>query len=523
MEHCVYLAVCVGVFAATIYLALTLAAKYMEFHHHTREPPLVKPVIPLLGHAIGIARQGPKYFQSTSTKTSAPIYTLKFLTNNVYVVTSPNLVNTVSKNTRALSFNPFIAEVAIRLTHCSEEARAIIEHNIDGSEGRDSYVLEIHDHAVVALAPGPQVERLNLLILQDCWTYFLKPFEDSTSGSRIGLHATIRHMITVSSTNAIYGPENPVSTNPRIEKAFWDFDANLDMLLMNIYPALTARKGNKARKLLTLAFRDYFDSGVMGRSSYLTEGRHSIAKKHNFSDIDVARVEVGNMIGILVNTVPTLFYLLLHIFSDDSLLVAIRREIIESAIRKSDDANKKPCLILSAVRSHCMLLHSTFQETLRSYSEGATVRLVCEDTMLDGQYLLKKGSILQMPNSVIHRDKIVWGDTSFQPRRFMKQDNTEKKPDVSGTTSAGAYRPFGGGATLCPGRHLATNEIMGLAALIVWRFDMEPVGGKGWVFPKPKQDSVVEAVFPPSHDIDVLIRKRDIQEGLPEEWDIATE
>lgn len=36
-----------------------------------------------------------------------------------------------------------------------------------------------------------------------------------------------------------------------------------------------------------------------------------------------------------------------------------------------------------------------------------------------------------------------------------------------------ALRPFGGGTTLCPGRHFATNEIMGGLAALMLRLEME--------------------------------------------------
>jgi cytochrome P450 len=36
-----------------------------------------------------------------------------------------------------------------------------------------------------------------------------------------------------------------------------------------------------------------------------------------------------------------------------------------------------------------------------------------------------------------------------------------------------ALRPFGGGTTLCPGRHFATNEIMGGLAALLLRLEIE--------------------------------------------------
>lgn len=501
-----------------IFLTLWLASKYFESEHDPREPPLVEPTLPLLGHVVGMARHGPKYFQNTNRKAASPIHALQLFSTKIYVATSPLMVNLVSKNTKSLSFNPFIAEVAIRLTHCSMQAREIIERNIDGKEGKESYVLEIHDHQIKALAPGPEIERLNLMIIRGAWAIIFQYFRGGDSAPGINLFTMLRHVLTISSTDALYGCHNPVSKDPGLEQAFWDFDANLNGLLVNVYPSLTARKGHKARSRLVAAFLDFFKTDFIGHSSYLTEGRYKIATKHGLCDQDAARTEVGNLVGILVNTVPTLFYLLLHIFCDENLLIMLRREILENAVRTENLETGKTFLVVSALLDRCNLLNSVLQETLRTYSEGATVRLVCEDTFLNDQFLLKKGSILQMPNSVIHRSQSVWGNTSFQPDRFLKHDD-ERGKDLrpSGSTLSGAYRPFGGGSTLCPGRHLATNTLLGLTALLIWRLSIEPMNEKGWVIPEPKQASAVEAVFPPSQDIDVRLNKRD---GIADDWDV---
>ena len=43
-----------------------------------------------------------------------------------------------------------------------------------------------------------------------------------------------------------------------------------------------------------------------------------------------------------------------------------------------------------------------------------------------------------------------------------------------------AYRGFGGGANLCPGRHFEHGEVLGLAAVLLMAFGMSPVDGTAW-------------------------------------------
>lgn len=67
-----------------------------------------------------------------------------------------------------------------------------------------------------------------------------------------------------------------------------------------------------------------------------------------------------------------------------------------------------------------------------------------------------------------------------------------------------AFCGFGGGTTLCPGRHLVTTEILAFVALIIVRFDIEPVDDK-WVAPTTNNVSAHATVPPYDHDIRVRV------------------
>ena len=69
------------------------------------------------------------------------------------------------------------------------------------------------------------------------------------------------------------------------------------------------------------------------------------------------------------------------------------------------------------------LLASLVQETLRIHSANASRRVVLKDTMLEGQYLLKKDLSLLMPSDELHNNASVWGTSfkEFDPRHFMQK------------------------------------------------------------------------------------------------------
>ena len=220
------------------------------------------------------------------------------------------------------------------------------------------------------------------------------------------------------------------------------------------------------------------------------------------------------LLGILANTIPATFYILVHVLSDPRLLQEIREEIETTSLQYKVGDERTRYLRILTMRERCVLLHSTWQETLRVHALGSSARYVREDIVLQDQYLLKKGMVVQMPMAVMHSDPLAWGIDvrDFQPRRFLKLSNSVKDSKTSST----AYRPFGGGSSLCPGRHFVTLEAMALTASFILKFDVTPVDG-GWKIPAQKQESMATNVFPPEEDIRLEIRERQGYEGV--NWD----
>jgi hypothetical protein len=150
-----------------------------------------------------------------SAKCKLPIYTLNMLNGKVYVVTSPNLVSAVNRNSKVLAFNPFIAQLGKRITGHDEATSQIVQHNLNGENG-SGYVIEVHDGIVAALAPGENLEHMTGIMLREASTYLNK-----LKDQEIDLFSWTRETVTMCSTRAIYGPQNPFNSNPELVTAFW--------------------------------------------------------------------------------------------------------------------------------------------------------------------------------------------------------------------------------------------------------------------------------------------------------------
>ncbi|MCJ1418796.1 hypothetical protein MMC32_005147 [Xylographa parallela] len=422
------------------------------------------------------------------------------LNGKVYVVTSPDLIAAVNRNSKSLAFNPFIAQLGKRITGHDEATSRIVQHNLNGEHG-PGYVTEVHDGIVAALIPGTNLENMTEQYIREV----IARLDRLETDKDIKLFAWTRDLVTLCSTRAIYGPENPFDKNSKFVDLFWEFDQDLNLLIADILPSIIVPKGNRARTELGIAFQEYFEHFIPGQtqSSAMIQARQSANTNHGLSSWNQGRLEVGTLLGLLANTVPSAFYLLVHVYSDQALLHDIRDELEYTCVSTISPA--KRTLHIMTMREKCLLLHSTFQEALRVHALGAGARFVREDTLLDDQYLLKKGMVIQMPMAVMHSDPLIWGPdvASFQPRRFLKHSEATQGSKQKAT----AYRPFGGGASLCPGRHFVTLEALALTAYMVLRFDMSPSDGQ-WSIPTQKQESLATNVFPPEKDIVVNISQR---------------
>lgn len=290
-----------------------------------------------------------------------------------------------------------------------------------------------------------------------------------------------------------------------------------------------------ARDRLINAFLRYHTAGHYndsGASAYIQAWtKHSVDR--GVPPADIARIHVGNLFALVTNTVTSTFWTVAELVAAGPDVLHACRAELRRAMSVQQDAEgvggtAETCTLRARAvvsRTHCPTLLALFQEVLRVHSMVNSVRIAHEDCLLDdGRYLVKKGGVVMIPARVQHRLREVWGEDAetFDHTRWLSSTAhaTDLMKKKSRRANPVAFRGFGGGTTLCPGRHFATTEILLFTAMLVLRFDVVRADGGPWVMPTTKKSSQAEAMEQPDQDIEVELRP---QSGADRKWRVSFE
>ncbi|KAL2212819.1 putative cytochrome P450 [Sarocladium strictum] len=472
--------------------------------HDSREPPLAPTSIPVIGHIIGLTRETFNYYVNISKNIASPIFTISLPGQKMYVVTDADLVLKIQKQHQTIAFPPLATAFSTRTAGTSQQAREAIEAN-------DFHMLhKSNDVLVEALKPGENLDSMNRIMLGDIGKS-IESLEPAAGESvRIKFNEWLKATLTRATTRSVYGPKNPYEREGVVD-AFWQFEKGLVALAIGILPSIVAKQAIAGREKVTAAIRDFYNEGGLKSSSDLPRGRYQIGEECNIPMPEIARFETGIALAVLLNTGPATFWMVLMAYVTPDLRHDLRAEIDACTETKVENGITIKSLDILNLKQHCPLLVSTYQEVLRYFHVGTLVRQVTEDTYLD-RWLLKKGAMVQMPSRAIHHDPAVYGPdaTEFKPRRFLPSERKNRPKDYF-------FRGFGGGKSLCPGRHFATNEILATAAVFIARFDMEPASGR-WELPTGFNTGSAGQIMEPDTDVEVDLKTRAGFEGV--KWEL---
>ncbi|KAJ5909863.1 hypothetical protein N7504_004506 [Penicillium tannophilum] len=490
-------------------LAFAFAVGYVVYKDRKgdpREPPVVTSAIPLVGHFLGLIFSGFGYFTKLAkSNRDKPVFTSNMVFNKTYIITSPDLMQAAQRHTKTLKFDPL---VTFGLRNVAGIQNEKILHLLREKESGGGGLVQKIMHDMAPKLLGKPLDTMNL-----CMTRLLLPhFDRLAEATTVDLYGWCRDVIMDASTQSLYGTLNPYA-DAEVSKAFWEFETNIAPLAFNTLPWLTARKAWKGRNKVCEAIMKYIENDGPRQGSELAIMRHKTLMEAGFSMNEYAKMEITLIMAFVSNTVPSAFWVLFDLYSRPQLRSEIREELKANALSVAADGTHN--IDIGAMREKCPLLLSTFQEVLRTRTTTCSTRIVLKDTLVADKYLLKAGNMLNIPADAMGYNPNVWGAYSavFDARRFMKPVVSEETGETKESRRPGRFMTFGISPVICPGRHFASSEILGLVAAMILRYDVEPISG-GWKEPLKNQSALVSIMGAIKGEYPVSVTRRKEFEGV---------
>ncbi|CAN8095891.1 unnamed protein product [Discula destructiva] len=476
--------------------------------------------IPIFGHLIGLLFGGSSYLTKLANLNPAlPVAKLKSFGADFYLIQSPDAVQAAFRN-QTLDIVPLAFAFLERACGAPGKFTASLAEQAARAVGKDYWHVSnksVRDD----LAGGEPLKQLTGRVLNrvaQTITNEVSTGVDRVSGAyRVSnLHEWIWTTMAMANTDALYGQAtNPFRKPGLIDQYFTWEQEHLNVMYAPVLPWLTARKGYTARASVLAELTHFVETiSPDDDHSVLIKNCQAVNKEHGVDAASAAAVYLGMLFGATANAFPTLYWMLLFIYSDRLLLRDLRAEIEASIICSEEDSSVKVVDASKISSASCPLLHSCYTETLRLISRQPGARIVTADTALafkdetgfQRSYALEKGSVVHMPGEMLHLSEQNWGPSAsqFDGYRFYRLAQDPNK--AADRKARKAYIAVGGGKHLCPGRFMAIAEILATVAAFVAGFDIETTTA---TIPKMVHQFGLGIVKPDaSDDLSALIRPR---------------
>lgn len=458
-----------------------------------KEPAQVPYTIPWLGTAQDFLNRAPgafyaKLFTRYPAIKDEGVATILVAGERLHIVTAPAAVRTLFKTKSTVanrdSFNPVIMIKACGMSATDYAKYAPVMHQ-DAQLNYDYVMRQKHANEL-----GWK--------FNSCLGDLLSKEE---AGREVDFYAWLQRLMFQASTETLLG-SRLTQSYPSFSADFAVWDRHMLALFSGI-PKFMNREAHAALKRCLDGMEEWIEVTDRATNSQVLDAddsevawepnwgsRLGRARQQLWKDIGLsargrASAELSLTIGLASNVIPITGWMLMHILdpSKPTLLPRCLEEI-EQAVGTD---GKLDTQILAGMP----FLQACFHETLRLYTDALPTRELFEDVKLpldkDGErwVLLKKGSRCIAPTLINQLDTDYFTNPPanvFSAERWLVPASSEKAAGTyTFTTAADAGRlwPWGGGKTVCPGRVFAKQEVLSATAMVLFAFDLEPVGEYG--------------------------------------------
>ncbi|KAI1127998.1 cytochrome P450 [Nemania abortiva] len=475
---------------------------------HPNEPQELPYWIPFLGHLIeffgnsnNLLTRARGYFGDTREP-----FALTILGMKTYVLTKAEDVAEVYRNSESLSYEEFVQAMMRILGNSESCVREMFKplpklrggSGFPNPHGKPLGILfrEMHIHQ---LFPGS-----NLTFLESRFSQFFHeqlrlskiaeaPYakQEAPGTLVVPLVQWCSDYFAKAGQDAYFGP-TLTEIDPGLTDDFIVFD-ELSYQVIYQYPHFLAKKMRASRDRILKAFKIYLalPPAKREKAAWFVGASMVEMEALKLSEEDKAIAIMTIYWAINTNSRKAAFWLLAYLLETPSLIDIVRSE--------TDPAfGADGSIDFTYLHTSVPQLDAMWAEMLRLSAFAASVRIVTADTIVGGK-TLRQGNRLMVPYRQLHINEAVFGDEveTFRHTRFIE------KPRLAQGSS---FRPFGGGSTACPGRHVAKRAVLIFVALVLRRYDIKLLPGQkiieadltkpvpGLMSPKMDEDMLVQMV-----------------------------
>ncbi|KAF8587451.1 cytochrome P450 [Ramaria rubella] len=466
-------------YMASFILCLVFLFVYTAFNrlHGSRLPraPRVKYFLPWIGSAIQMGKN-PDAFLKRASLDLRPIFRIQAAGKEMAWVTSPELISAIYRDPKSFEYLPVrldIIERAFGLPRDLMHTRFFVDD-----------LLQIHHEE---LSPK-KISDLIESYAKNAHTYLSQALE-KFDGTCAELMSFILLPAYLAAAATFFGTAFEAEKS---YKGFKAFDDQFHLIVVAGLPKLMFRGAFRAWEEVIDLLEQYLKTPHEDSSTLMLR-MESSAKGAGWSDRNIATAFGSEVLGLQSNSIYAAYWVIALMLQQPEGLAVLIAEVDQARV---DWKTQHPDH-LSYENQHQWVLDvtlphliSAIQEALRFASSSFSQRRVSKPTDFGG-FHFEPGELIVCA-------------TQFDSKRYMSGQNKFRK---NGKIVPNHFLPFGGGISMCEGRHFVMGELKIFLALMMTCVTIE-LNPNSNARPKFITERMGAGIMHPSGDLSIKISKR---------------
>ncbi|RYO97476.1 hypothetical protein DL763_002744 [Monosporascus cannonballus] len=525
---------------------------------HGCHPPDIPYWIPFFGHILSVAADQSGFLRKiTFVRYGIGIpVAVKIGPLTLYLLTTPEVVMGLTKTSEHLTPKPAIA-LAMKNIFGTHTAAGRVYMNDDPGIGPKplpgSTISPIHriwfhqSSAARKYLSGSSLKTISEWFMEYLTAEIARDKKTAKSSEWVelpDLYEFWKDVVFVAALNALYGPYL-VELNSQFIKDFWSYNAAIPRLMMG-FPRWLTPGAYAARDRVLYSIKKWHRFALERSditntapewdeewgSAYL-KVRYKFRSPIEHMDADAhAADDLALLVAANANAVMCSAWFILETLREPGLIPKLLAEI-ENARKLGSTSHLDIDVLCSQP-----LLQSMYAETLRLRIGLMINRTSQYHEVRIGPWKFPPNRPIAISNIAAATNPRLWGDrdgerslNEFWAERFFLYPNDKRsgpwsaqrraelgvdekiekgeinKPTFTMDGMSGGWIPYGAGEFMCPGRHLAKQEMVGSFAVFLDNYDVEVLLPDGWV-PEPDMRYFGTGALPPKKTVPFRIRRR---------------